>query len=79
MPVEYCCYGGERQERCLQWLEQNLPRVHAEVTAEPLQEKPTSVHPIVVLDTFSDCIRNKRSATVEFIDELKKLVVKESK
>jgi hypothetical protein len=82
MLIEYCCYS-EQHEKCLQWLERNLPTVYAELVANETIQEPPKIpiqrEPVVVVPDFSAFIRDERSATVGSLEELKKFVVKTNK
>lgn len=83
MPIEYCVYNGEQQQKCLLWLERNLPDVFASLpqSKEVVIEEPKVMtiqrEPVVVVADFSACLRDGRFASVGSIDELKKYVVKQ--
>lgn len=84
MPIEYCCYNGDQHEKCLKWLEHNLPDVFATLPTNNSNDihneepKVTTIQrePIVVVADFSACVRDGRFASIGSIDEIKKYVVK---
>ncbi|KAI6234965.1 Polypeptide N-acetylgalactosaminyltransferase [Aphelenchoides besseyi] len=64
MLIEYCQYSEDR-DRCLAWLEQNIPEAFAEISlAEIVQYKTRKHKPVVVASDFLSYARDGRFASI---------------
>ncbi|KAI6220090.1 hypothetical protein M3Y99_01620600 [Aphelenchoides fujianensis] len=67
---------GTKRIACMEWLQQNLPEVFAEISpAEMLRHKTRKHKPVVVVPDFSAAMRDGRFASIGSIDDLKKYIV----